>query len=108
MSLSDTAIRKAKPAGKPYKLADAGGLYLEVAPSGGKWWRWKYRRPITRKENRLSFGTYPDVRLADARAQRDAARKLLASGVDPGEQRKAASSAAVEAASNSFEAVGRE
>ena len=108
MALSDTAIRKAKPAGKPYKLADAGGLYLEVAPSGGKWWRWKYRRPITRKENRLSFGTYPDVRLADARAQRDAARKLLASGVDPGEQRKAASSAAVEAASNSFEAVGRE
>jgi len=108
MPLSETAIRKAKPRDKPYKLADGGGLYIEVQPSGGKWWRWKYRRPITRKENRLSFGTFPDVRLVAARAKRDAARTLLASGVDPGEQRKAANTAAAEAAGNSFEAIARE
>ena len=108
MPLSDIAIRKAKPAIKSYKLADAGGLYLEVAPNGGKWWRWKYRRPVTRKENRLSFGTYPNITLGEARNRRDVARKLLASGIDPGEQRKAASTAAIEAATNSFEAIARE
>lgn len=108
MPLSDTAIRKAKPKTKTYKLSDSGGLYLEVTPSGGKRWRWKYRRPITKVETRISFGTYPDVGLAEARDKRDAARKLLAAGIDPGEQRKAATAAAVEAASNSFEAVARE
>ena len=108
MPLSDTAIRRAKPAAKPYRLADSGGLYLEVAPTGGKWWRWKYRRPITRKENRLSLGTYPDTSLADARVQRDEARKLLAAGVDPGEQRKAVKVAGAERAANTFGAVGLE
>lgn len=108
MPLSDTAIRKAKPQAKPVKLFDGGGLYLEVTPSGGKWWRWKYRRPITGKENRLSFGTYPDVGLADARDRRDNARKLLAAGVDPGEQRKAERAAGSERAANSFEVIARE
>ena len=108
MPLSDTAIRKAKPQGKAYKLADGGGLYLEIVPSGGKWWRWKYRRPVTGKENRLSFGTYPDVGLADARDKRDAARKLLAAGTDPGESRKAERIAGAERAANSFEVVARE
>jgi Arm DNA-binding domain len=59
MALSDTAIRNAKPSVKPVRLFDGGGLYLEVAPSGGKWWRLKYRHGG--KEKRLSFGTYPDV-----------------------------------------------
>ena len=116
MPLSDTAIRKAKPGvhperghtGKAYKLADGFGLYLEVSPAGGKWWRWKYRRPVTGKENRLSFGTYPEVSLADARARRDEARKLLAAGVDPGEHRKAENAAGAERAANSFEVVARE
>ena len=61
MPLSDTAIRNAKPADKPRKLADGGGLYIEVAPSGGKWWRFKYR--FEGKEKRLSLGVYPDVGL---------------------------------------------
>lgn len=108
MKLSDMAIRKAKPADKPYKLADGGGLYLEVAPAGGKWWRWKYRRPVTGKENRLSFGVYPDVGLAAAREQRDSARRVLAAGVDPGEQRKAANASKVERAANTFSAVAAE
>ena len=108
MPLSDTAIRKAKPAEKPYKLADGGGLYLEVAPSGGKWWRWKYRRPVTGKENRLSFGTYPDTGLAEARKRHADARKVLAAGIDPGEQRKAERTANVEKSANSFAAVAAE
>lgn len=108
MPLTHVAIHKAKPTGKTERLFDGGGLYLEISPAGGKWWRWKYRRPITKKENRLSFGTYPEVSLADARARRDAARKLLAAGIDPGEQRKAETAAGTERAANSFEVVARE
>ncbi|HEX7342165.1 MAG TPA: integrase arm-type DNA-binding domain-containing protein [Rhodanobacteraceae bacterium] len=104
--LTNTAIHKAKPADKPKRMFDGGGLYLEVSPAGGKLWRLKYR--FMGKEKRLSLGTYPDTSLADARAKRDAARKLLAAGVDPGEQRKAEKAAGLEAAANSFEVVARE
>jgi Integrase len=104
--LTDTAIRKAKPADKPQRLFDGGGLYLEISPAGGKLWRWKYR--IGGKEKRLAIGTYPDTGLADARDKRDAARKLLAAGVDPGEQRKAEKAAGEERAANSFEVIARE
>jgi hypothetical protein len=70
MPLTDTAIRNAKPAEKPLRLFDGGGLYLEVAPtSGGKWWRFKYR--CNGKEKRLSLGTYPDTSLKAARVRRD-------------------------------------
>ncbi|HZX70533.1 MAG TPA: Arm DNA-binding domain-containing protein, partial [Rhodanobacter sp.] len=72
MPLTDTAIRTAKPSAKTQRLFDGGGMYLEVAPSGGKWWRLKYR--YGGKEKRLSLGTYPDTRLKDAREKRDAAR----------------------------------
>ena len=106
MPLTDTAIRKAKPDDKTRRIFDGGGLYLEVAPAGGKWWRLKYR--YAGKEKRLSLGTYPDTGLKDAREKRDAARKLLAAGVDPGEQRKAAKAAGEERAANSFEVIARE
>jgi integrase len=106
MALSDTAIRTAKPADKPRRLFDGGGLYLEVSPAGGKLWRLKYRHGG--KEKRLALGAYPDTGLKDARDKRDAARKLLAAGVDPGEQRKAAKAAGDERAANSFEVVARE
>ena len=96
MPLSDTAIRNAKPAAKPQKLADGGGLYLLLNPNGSRWWRLKYR--VGGKEKLLSLGTYPDTGLKDARDKRDAARKLLAAGVDPGEQRKAAKAAGEERA----------
>lgn len=86
MPLSDTAIRNAKPADKPQKLADGGNLYLLLNPNGSRWWRLKYR--AGGKEKLLSLGTYPDTGLKDARDKRDAARKLLAAGVDPGEQRQ--------------------
>jgi integrase len=106
MPLSDTAIRNAKPADKPQKLADGGGLYLLLNPNGSRWWRLKYR--IGGKEKLLSLGTYPDTGLKDARDKRDAARKLLAAGIDPGEQRKAEKAAGEERAANSLEVVARE
>ena len=86
MPLSDTAIKNAKPSSKAVKLADEKGLFLLISPAGGKWWRLKYR--YLGKEKLLSFGTYPEVSLKDARGKRDEARKLLAAGVDPSENRK--------------------
>jgi integrase len=106
MPLTDTAIRNAKPRGKSFKLFDERGLHLEISPSGGKWWRLKYR--FDGKEKRLSLGVYPDVSLKDARARRDAARKLLADGIDPSENRKAQKLARADRTANSFEVVARE
>ncbi len=57
MPLNDLLILKAQPASKPVRLFDGGGLYLEIAPSGGKLWRWKYR--FAGKEKRLALGPYP-------------------------------------------------
>ena len=104
MPLTDTAIRSAKPQAKTVKMFDGGGLYLEVSPAGGKWWRWKYR--FAGKEKRLSLGVYPDVKLKAARAKRDASRQQLAAGIDPGEARKAEKQA--QAGAESFEAIARE
>ena len=70
-------IRNAKPKEMAYKLADGGGLYLEVTPAGGKHWRMKYRRPDGR-EAKLNFGAFPDVSLNEARDKRDSARQLVA------------------------------
>jgi hypothetical protein len=105
MSPSDTAIRNAKPGVKPVRLFDGGGLYLEVAPSGGKWWRLKYR--CGGKEKSLSFGTYPDVSLKTARARRDSARQRLAEGQDPSVLRKAAKVNEQLKAAHTLEAVSR-
>lgn len=110
-TLTDAAIRTAKPKDKPYKLYDGGGLFLLVTPTKknelpsrgapGKWWRFKYR--FGGKEKLLSFGTYPEITLSSAREKRDAARKQIAEGFDPGEERKSNKSG-----SGSFEAVARE
>jgi integrase len=104
MPLTDASIRSAKPKDRPFKLFDSGGLYLEVSPAGGKWWRWKYR--FAGKEKRLSLGVYPDVKLKAAREKRDASRQQLAAGIDPGEARKAEKQA--QAGAESFEAIARE
>jgi integrase len=106
MALSDLTIRTTKPGAKPLRLSDSGGLYLEVAPSGGKLWRLKYR--FNGKEKRLALGKYPEVGLKDARERRDEARKLLANEIDPGENRKVQKAARTERAANSFEVVARE
>lgn len=65
MTLTDTAIRNAKPAERDYKLADSGGLFVLVTPAGGKLRRLKF--PIDGKEHKLSLGRYPDVSLSEAR-----------------------------------------
>lgn len=106
MPLTDVAVRTAKPKEKPYKLADERGLFLLVNPSGSKYWRLKFR--VDGKEKLLSFGTYPDVSLREARERRDEAKKLMAAGVDPAENRKAQKAARVEELSNSFEVLCRE
>lgn len=104
--LTDKTIRNAKPGAKPVRLTDGRGLYLEVTPTGGKWWRLRYR--FAGKEKLLSMGVYPDTGLATARERRDEARKLLADGIDPSEHRKATKAMRAERAANSFEAVARE
>ncbi len=104
MPLTDTAVRAAKPQAKARKLFDGGGLYLEVNPGGGKWWRWKYR--FGGKEKRLSLGVYPVIGLKSARERRDAVRQQLAAGIDPGQARKAQKFAL--AGAESFEAITRE
>ena len=109
LPLTDAAIRNAKPQTKSFKLADGGGLYLEVLPTGGKSWRMKYR--VVGVEKRLVFGLWPDVSLKQARQLRDEARALVAEGVDPGEKKKqdkAEAQAQAEEATNTFEVVARE
>ena len=106
MPLTDVVIRSAKPTTKAIKLYDSGGLYLEVSPSGGKWWRLKYR--FNGKENRISLGIYPETTLKAARDRRDTERKLLAEGIDPSKNRKTEKSAQASRAANSFEQIARE
>lgn len=106
MPLTDTAIRTAKPAEKPYKLADEKGLFLLLNPNGSKWWRLKFR--VDGKEKLLSLGTYPEISLKKAREERDKARTMLAEGIDPSQHRKAAKATKTLLAANSFEVICRE
>ena len=106
MPLTNTSIRNAKPNGKTQRLFDGGGLYLELSPKGGKWWRQKYR--FNGREKRISHGVYPDVSLKQARDRRDDARRLLADGIDPSEQRKTNKFQTLTASKNSFEVVALE
>ena len=85
--LTDSKIRSAKSLTKSYKLTDSQGLYLTVSGSGSKLWYFRYR--LAGKESRLAFGPYPQITLAEAREKRDAARKLLASGISPSQLHKA-------------------
>ncbi len=106
MPLSDAAVRSAKPAGKPVRLFDGGGLYVEILPTGGKLLRWKYR--FGGKEKRLALGVYPEVSLAEARAQHLEGRKVLRTGVDPGEKRKVDRLVRLDSSQLSFAAVAAE
>ncbi len=104
--LNDMTIRKAAPREKPYRLSDGRGMYLEITPTGAKYWRLKYR--FGGKEKRLALGVYPGVSLKEARERRDEARRLLGAGIDPGDQRKVLKAARNERAANSFEVICRE
>lgn len=105
-SLSDTAVRNAKPKTKPYKMSDGEGLFLLITPSGAKYWRLKYF--FAAKEKLLALGVYPDVALADARERRAQARKVLANGNDPGEAKKEAKRLIIDKHAHTFEVVARE
>lgn len=106
--LSVTAINNAKARVKAYKITDEKGLYLLVQTTGSKLWRFDYR--FLGKRKTLALGVFPDVSLADARNNRDAARKLLASTppIDPSENRKNDKAARMLSSNNSFELVARE
>ncbi|MCF7520457.1 integrase arm-type DNA-binding domain-containing protein [Neisseria sp. ZJ106] len=106
MPLNDRQIKNAKPADKPYKLADGGGLYLAVTPSGGKLWRLKYR--INGKEKLLSIGKYPAVSLVEAREAADNARKSIAAGIDPAAAKQQAKKEKQAALLNTFEHLARQ
>jgi Arm DNA-binding domain len=100
--LNDTRVRNAKSREKAFKLYDERGLFLLVTPTGGRLWRFKYS--MHDREKLLSLGAYPDVTLKRAREKRDAARRLIADGVDPSLQRKAERAALAQ----SFEGVAKE
>lgn len=85
--LTDTKIRNAEPREKKYKIYDSRGLFMIIAPSGGKWWRFKYR--FEGKQKQISLGTYPKISLSEARSLQDNACQLAKSGVDPSVIRKA-------------------
>lgn len=102
--LSEIAARTAKPKEKTYKLYDEKGLYLEVIPAGGKYWRAKYR--YDRKERKASYGVYPEVTLKEARETHLKARSLLRKGIDPIAHKKAKRGGLHD--DGSFEVVTRE
>ncbi|RZF64260.1 DUF4102 domain-containing protein [Sphingomonas populi] len=104
--LSALACQKAAPREKPYKLSDGKGLYLEVLPSGVKSWRWKYR--IGPKEKRLVFGTFPDVKLSEARELREDAARQLRQGIDPSVHKVQRAAEHVARAGSTFETVARD
>lgn len=104
--LTELAARKAKPKAKPYKLTDAAALYLEVMPTGAKYWRLQYR--YAGRPKRLALGVFPEVSLADARAKRDAARAVIREGRDPSAERKAAKAQAVLSTATTFAAIAGE
>jgi Arm DNA-binding domain len=105
-ALTDTRIRALKPRPTIYRVADMGGLCLEVRPTGAKTWRFRYR--FAGKANMPKIGPYPQVSLQDARKERDQQRHIPASGGDPSSVRRTAAVEASVGAANSFEAVARE
>jgi integrase len=104
MALTDAKIRAAKPDIKPYKLADSGNMFLLIHPNGSRYWRLRYRH--LGKEKTLALGIYPDLSLSDARTKRDEARKLIADGIDPCEQKRVQK--AVSTTEQTFEAIARQ
>ena len=104
--LTVTAITKAKPTEKQYRLADERGLVLLVRANGSKLWQLRFRHEG--KEKTASLGQYPDVSLSDARTKRDAMRKLVASGRDPVAVKRRQKEERIAQTENTFEAVARE
>lgn len=107
LPLSDIQIKNAKPKDKSYKLADGGGLYLEVMSTGSKLWRMKFKQ-ANGNESRLAFGSYPETSLVEARKKRAAARAQMAAGIDPAQAKRIEKKNKATSNANTFEAVARE
>ena len=95
MALTDTALKALKPRDKPYTLADERGLYVEVFPTGGVVWRYRYR--LNGKQEKLTLGKYPGLTLKNARIKREEASQAAAMGTSPAQQKQQAKVAAAEA-----------
>jgi integrase len=106
MPLTDTAIRAAKPTENARKLSDGGGLQLWIMPSGSKIWNLAYR--FDGKQKKLSLGAYPAMSLSDARQERDAAKVLLKSDIDPSAQKKLNALASKESRAMTFQKLAAE
>ena len=104
--LTEVKIKNIKPSGKIERFHDGGGLYLELSAAGGKHWRWRYK--FDGKEKRMSFGAWKDVSLKDAREKRDACRKILKEGVDPGTKKRQARAAQSDHGGTAFRTVAEE
>lgn len=94
MALTELQIRQAKPKDKPYMLRDNDGLYLEVVPAGGQYWRLRYW--VQGKEKKISLGVYPRVTLKEAREKRDDLKRGLSQGIDPKAKMKPSEAATFE------------
>jgi integrase len=105
MALTELAIKHLKPKPKPYRIADGGGLCLEVSTAGGKLWRWRYY--YQGKEQMLALGKYPALSLAEARKKRDSARDLLDAGKHPSREKKAQKLRKAHEGANTFEKIAR-
>ncbi|MFI3198182.1 MAG: integrase arm-type DNA-binding domain-containing protein [Methylococcaceae bacterium] len=107
MPISDTAIKAAKPrTGKSYKIPDEKGMYLLIHTNGSKYFRLDYRFDDKRKT--LALGIYPETTLKEAREKREVARKQIANGIDPSENKKAVKESRSAGSANSFEIIARE
>ncbi|MEQ2027583.1 integrase arm-type DNA-binding domain-containing protein [Xenorhabdus szentirmaii] len=106
MKLTARQVETVKPQDKDFKLSDGGGLYLLIKTNGSKYWRLKYR--IAGKEKLLAIGTFPLITLAEARKKRDEAKKLIAEGIDPNQDKKQKKLAAKGEINNTFESTARE
>ncbi|QIZ47828.1 tyrosine-type recombinase/integrase [Dickeya zeae] len=106
MLLTDIKIKKAKAQDKPYTLNDGNGLSLLIDSTGTKGWRFRYR--FAGKPKLISFGTYDNVSLAEARKKRDEAKAMLANGINPSDARRAEKLSLQFSTENTFEAVARE
>lgn len=106
MALKDLEIRRLSAKPKPYKVADGGGLFLLVQPSGAKLWKMKYR--FHGYERKLTFGRYPEVSLSKARQGRDEARQMLADGIDPASAKRQAEAEAKISQATTFKEVAAE
>lgn len=106
MKLTDKACKAAQGKDKPYKLADGGGMFLDVRPNNSKYWRLKYR--LHGKEKLLALGVYPDITLLNARKKRDEAKALIREGIDPSLEKRTKKLTNQVKSENSFEAIARD